>query len=89
MTCEHYENLVTCRGPAMVEHKRELWKVTWCFKCRKHLKHDAVLMVQDPDTEPSYMGEPYWNVECEGCGEDHVQFPGYEPDGPTLEVSYD
>jgi hypothetical protein len=77
-----------CWGPPMVERKRELWETRWCFKCRKHLPHDAVLLVQDPATEPSYMGDPRWRVECHGCGGDHVHFPGCQPDGPTLEVAW-
>lgn len=72
----------------MVERKREDWAVKFCFRCRKRLMQEAVFMVQDPDTEPSYMGDPYWAVECHGCGEDHVHFPGCEPDGPTLQVAY-
>lgn len=67
-------------GPAMREHRREPWETCWCFKCRKRLKHEAVLMV--PVDRMSYYG-PHWNVECEGCGEDHVRFPG-TADGPTL-----
>ena len=90
MTCEHYGNLVVCRGPAMVEYRRKPWQTHWCFRCRKRLPHDAVLYAQDLEVEPepSYMGEPYWAVECHGCGEDHVHFPGCEPDGPTLEAVY-
>ncbi len=78
-------SLHICYGPPMVERKRESWGVHWCFRCRAHLAHDAVLMVQDPETDPSYWGDPYWKVECSGCGEDHVRFPGTE-DGPTLDV---
>jgi hypothetical protein len=72
----------------MVEHKRVAWEHRWCFKCRKRQDHDAVLYVQDPTTEPSYMGDPRWSVQCHGCGEDHVHFPGCRPNGPTLEVVY-
>lgn len=74
--------LHVCRGPEMVERRREHWAIRWCFKCRERLPHEAVLMAP---AEPSYYG-PHWNVECEGCGEDHVHFPGTW-DGPTLEVS--
>lgn len=74
-------NLFICLGPEMHERRREFWKTCWCFKCRKRLRHDAVLMAPD---EPSYYG-PHWRVECEGCGEDHVHFPGTW-DGPTFEV---
>lgn len=73
-------------GPPMVEHRREPWgDPRWCFKCRKRLQHDAVLLIQDPDSEPSYVGDPRWKVECHGCGQDHVHFPGTW-DGPTLEA---
>lgn len=67
------------RGPAMREARRQVWKVRWCFRCRRRLRQLAVLMVP---TEPSYY-EPHWEVRCAGCGEDHVRFPGTE-DGPTL-----
>lgn len=77
----------TC-GPRMVEAKRQPWEERWCFRCRKRQKHDAVLMVQDPETEPSYLGDPFWKVECHGCGGDHVRFPGTE-DGPTLQTIWD
>lgn len=59
-------------GPPMREARREQWEVRWCFKCRKRLMQWALFMVP---TEPSYYG-PHWKVECEGCGEDHVHFPG-------------
>lgn len=72
-----------CWGPAMEEVRREPWETRWCFKCRKVRKHDAVVYAP---TEPSYYG-PHVSVECEGCGEDHVHFPGCEPDGPTLELA--
>jgi hypothetical protein len=62
---------------------REPWETRWCFKCRRLLPHDAVLLVPE---QPSYYG-PSWRVECHGCGEDHVHFPGCEPDGPTLQVA--
>lgn len=70
-----------CRGPEMREYRREVWQVRWCFRCRRRLRHVAVLMVP---TEPSYYG-PHWEVRCAGCGGDHVRFPG-TTDGPTLEV---
>lgn len=68
-----------CWGPRMREHKREEWETRWCFKCRKRLPHDAVLMVPD---EESYYG-PHWSVQCHGCGGDYIHFPGTW-EGPTL-----
>lgn len=79
MTCVHGEGIVICLGPEMEERRRQVWEVRWCFKCRKRLRQLAVLMVP---TEPSYY-DPHWEVQCAGCGEDHVRFPGTE-DGPTL-----
>ena len=73
--------LHVCWGPNMREVKRLEWQTRWCFKCRKRLLQEAVLMAP---VEPSYYG-PHWNVECVGCGEDHVHFPGTW-DGPTLEI---
>ena len=75
-------SLHVCRGPEMREELRRPWQVRWCFRCRKLLPHEAVLYVP---AEPSYYG-PNWDVECVGCGEDHVHFPGTW-DGPTLEVA--
>lgn len=67
----------------MKEVRREVWDVRWCFRCRKRLRQLAVLMV--PTDPMSYYG-PDWHVQCAGCGEDHVRFPGTE-DGPTLMVA--
>lgn len=67
-------SLHICWGPAMREAKREHWQTRWCFRCRKRLPHDAVFMVP---VERSYYG-PHWAVECHGCGENHVHFPGCE-----------
>jgi hypothetical protein len=69
--------------PAMEEVRREHWQTRWCFKCRKRLRQDAVLMAP---VEPDYYG-PHWKVECEGCGQDHVHVPGCRPNGPTLEMA--
>lgn len=70
----------------MVEHKRVPWEVRWCFRCRKRLPHEAVLMVA-AEGEDDWYG-PHWNVECEGCGGEYVRFPG-TADGPLLEVCYE
>jgi hypothetical protein len=79
MSCEHHGNLVICHGPEMREVRREPWETRWCFKCRKRLPHDSVVMAP---VELSYYG-PRVKVECHGCGGDHVHFPGTW-DGPTL-----
>lgn len=71
-----------CTGPPMREYSRTAWETRWCFQCRKRLPHEAIVMVP---TEPSYYG-PHVEVECAGCGEDHVRFPGTE-DGPTLKLA--
>lgn len=61
------------RGPQMREHHREPnAEHRWCFKCRKKLPHEKILMVP---VGPGYHG-PHWRVECSGCGEDHTRFPG-------------
>lgn len=70
-----------CTGPPMREARREPWKTCWCFKCRKRLAHEAVVMAP---TEPSYYGS-HVKVECAGCGGDYTHFPGTW-DGPTLVV---
>lgn len=87
MTCTHVHLggacVDICTGPGMVEGRREDDRVRWCFQCRKHLPHFAVLMV--PVGE-SYYG-PHWQLECEGCGEDHADFPGSYRDGPRWDVA--
>lgn len=87
MTCSHVHVgsacVTVCRGPAMVEAKREPDRVRWCFLCRRHLMHHAVLMA--PVGE-SYYG-PHWRLACDGCDEDHADFPGTYRDGPRWEVA--
>jgi hypothetical protein len=73
--------LIVCRGPRMEEVRRVPWETRWCFRCRQVQPHDAVIYAP---AEPSYYG-PHASVECHGCGEDHVRFPGTE-DGPTLVI---
>lgn len=60
-----------CRGPRD-ELARKSAGVKFCFKCRKHLVHDLVVM---GDEEPSYY-EPVASCRCSRCGEDHTRFPG-------------
>lgn len=71
MTCTHLHVgaacVTVCRTP-MVELRREPDRVRWCFKCRRHLPHDFVLL---GDPEPSYY-EPTPCYRCSGCGEDHT-----------------
>jgi hypothetical protein len=57
----------------MHEHKREAAGVKWCFRCRKHLEHDHVLMVCDDPY--SYYGT-HWKQECSRCKGDFTRFPG-------------
>lgn len=45
----------------------------WCFRCRKRLPHDDVLMVCD---DPYSYYEPHWRRECSRCKGDHTAFPG-------------
>jgi len=60
-------------GPS-VELRR--WPIgdLWCFKCRKRLPHDAVVL--DDEVQPSYY-DPVLIRQCSRCGEDHTTFPGY------------
>jgi hypothetical protein len=56
----------------MKEIRREPVGTKWCFKCRKHLPHDWIVL----DTfEPSYY-EPTRRFDCSGCHQEHVLFPG-------------
>lgn len=82
MTCTSLGDVIVCRGPQMVEGRREFDRVRWCFQCRAHLKHDAVLMV--PVGE-SYYG-PHWRLACERCDRDCADFPGTYRDGPRWDV---
>lgn len=56
------------------EYDREAGFTRWCFKCRKRLPHDYVLIGDPPDIQSHY--DPQWVNECSGCGGDHVHFPG-------------
>jgi hypothetical protein len=73
--CEPKQGAVLCiiPGPSKVLATRE-FGVRWCFKCRKRLPQTEVLL---GDEFPSYY-EPIWVIRCDGCGEDHVLFPGRE-----------
>lgn len=62
----------------MHEEARESAGDRWCFRCRKRLPHDDVLMVCD-DRYSYY--EPHWRIECSGCKGDFTQFPGVVFDG--------
>lgn len=48
------------------------FEVRWCFRCRKRLRHERVVL-EDPF--PSYY-EPLLVLACEGCGGDYTTFPG-------------
>lgn len=77
MTCTHVhigDACVTICGSRMVELRRIPNRVRWCFRCRKHLMHDLVLL---GDPEPSYY-EPTPAFRCHGCNEDHTLGFGME-----------
>lgn len=56
----------------MREVSRKPAGVKWCFKCRKHLPHDWIVLVT---VEPSYY-EPTARYDCPQCHEENVLFPG-------------
>lgn len=56
----------------MHEEAREPAGDRWCFRCRKRLPHDDVLMVCD---DPMSYYDPHWRRECSGCGGDYSTFP--------------
>jgi hypothetical protein len=58
------------------EYRRESIGVKWCFKCRKHLPHDFVVIGDPPDVESYY--DPTPSYRCSGCNQDHTLFPGWE-----------
>lgn len=60
--------LVTVKGLVVLDET-----VRWCFGCRAHLPHDAVLW---GDEGPSYY-DPVWALECSRCHQDRTTFPGY------------
>lgn len=74
MSCVSTGDLHICYGPEMEETFRKFDSERWCFKCRKRLKHFVVRLWPK---EPSYYG-PHTKMECEGCKEEHDQFPGCE-----------
>lgn len=61
-------------GPTKVLLRQDAG-VYWCFGCRKHLRHEDVLL---GDEEPSYY-DPVWVRKCTSCGQDRTAFPGREP----------
>lgn len=63
--------LTVCRTE-MVEFSRESVGEKWCFRCRKRLPHDFVVMVEE---EPGYYG-PTRKFECSKCKGDFTCFPG-------------
>ncbi len=64
-----------CYGPKMREHSREDTAVRWCFKERKRVMFQKVVMTPD---EESYYG-PTVHIECSSCKTiDGDCFPGHE-----------
>lgn len=61
-------------GPTVVL-KTELAGPKWCFRCRKRLPHQWVLLDDPPERQPSYY-DPQWVLKCPDCGGDHTSFPG-------------
>jgi hypothetical protein len=57
----------------MHEHRREDAGIKWCFACRKHLSHTAVLWVCD---DPLSYYDPHWSTTCTRCGQNRTNFPG-------------
>lgn len=66
--------LIICPGPS-VEIARRPIGLSWCFRCRKRLPHDYVVLDDPPERQPSYY-EPVGIRECTRCSEDHTSFPG-------------
>jgi hypothetical protein len=57
----------------------------WCFKCRKRLAHEVVVLGDPPEVMSYY--EPIAMIECPQCHEEHVLFPGREwvyPEGERV-----
>jgi hypothetical protein len=71
------ELLCIIPGPSVVI-REEPDRARWCFKCRKHLMHTAVLLDDPPERQPSYY-EPVWVLRCPCCGGDYTDFPGTGP----------
>lgn len=72
MTCHQMGGTIICTS-TMREVKREPAGIKWCFKCRKHLPHDWIVLAT---VEPSYY-EPNCRYDCPQCHEEHVLFPGW------------
>lgn len=54
----------------LIKEDRE--EARWCFKCRKRLEGTWQLWAEPPG---SYY-DPHWAYHCDGCNEDHSNFPG-------------
>lgn len=74
MPCLIQGNLVLCRPGRMRRKVIGKTRRLWCFKCRKRLVHDKVMLTE---IKPSYY-EPIFELECRGCGENQTDFPGTE-----------
>lgn len=77
--CDHVHIDGACvyllRGPTH-EYHREPIGDRWCFRCRKRLPHDFVVMGDPPEVMSYY--DPSPGYRCSGCGQDHTRFPGME-----------
>lgn len=71
MSCIPIGNGYVC-GPRMREVTREPAGIKWCFKCRKHLPHDWIVLDSE---QPSYY-DPIGRYDCPQCHQEHVLFPG-------------
>jgi len=77
MGCKQYGNLVICSS----DLERKIigrTKRRWCFKCRKYLIHNKVLLTEilKYDEQGNLINgyyEPQVVFECRGCGEDHLR----------------
>lgn len=71
--CAPFDDGVIC-GTRMVEHSRTSRGIKWCFRCRKRVEFQFVVMVPDG---PSYYGPTGW-MECPNCrGHETDLFPGW------------
>lgn len=71
--CADLGGVIVC-GTSMVEHSRRSEGIKWCFRCRKRVEFERIVMAPDG---LSYYG-PTVDVECSNCHAiDGDLFPGW------------
>ncbi len=81
-------SITICR-PGPMERKSYGFerKRRWCFKCRKHVRHEKISLIEKLrygmiDGKRELLNgyyDPVFCLDCPGCHEENIYFPGCEP----------